>query len=54
MPSKSSKTDRESRLAEALRTNQRKRKASKTTAATYDKASEEVAEAPSTTGSTQK
>jgi hypothetical protein len=54
MPSKSNKSDRESRLAEALRTNLRRRKASKTPAATYDKTSEEGAKAPAATGSTQK
>lgn len=54
MVEKSNKSDRESRLAEALRTNLRRRKASKTPAATYDKPSEEVAETPAATGSTQK
>ncbi|MEW6595910.1 MAG: hypothetical protein AB1429_00255 [Pseudomonadota bacterium] len=54
MASKPNKSDRESRLAEALRANLRRRKASKTTPAAYDKTSEEVVETPAATASTQK
>jgi|LakMenEpi03Aug12_release.lakeMendotaPanAssembly.Ray.scaffolds.fasta_scaffold657818_2 hypothetical protein len=54
MVEKSGKSDRESRLAEALRTNLRRRKASKTATPTYDKTSEGGEDAPAATGSTQK
>jgi hypothetical protein len=54
MPGKSNKSDRDSRLAEALRANLRRRKASQRATTTYDKTSEEVAEAPKATSSTQK